>query len=155
MQKTFFSTFLTLVLVTFCCIQMQAQDSINYNGRKVPVYKLKDKNYVIVGADTSEVVIEAYPEYPGGKQALATYLSQHVTYPKTARKDKVSGNVVVNFVITTQGNIDSVTVAQSVREDLDAEAVRVIRNMPPWKPATQNGKPVNARLSLPINFRAR
>jgi protein TonB len=155
MQHTYFSTFLTLALVAFCLVQMQAQDSINYNGRKVPLYKVKDKNYVVVGTDTSEVVIEAYPEYPGGKQALAAYLSQNVKYPKTAKKDKVSGNVLVNFVVTTQGTIDSVTVAQSVREDLDAEAMRVIRNMPAWKPATQNGKPVNTRLSLPIRFQAR
>ena len=143
------------MLITFCVVQTQAQDSITYNGRKVPVYKVKDKNYVITGTDTSEVVIEAYPEYPGGKQALATYLSQNVKYPKTAKKDKVSGDVLVNFIVTTQGTIDSVRVAQSVREDVDAEAVRVIRNMPPWKPATQNGKPVNTRLSLPIRFQAR
>jgi protein TonB len=134
---------------------VQAQDSINYNGRKVPVYKVKDKNYIVVGTDTSEVVIEAYPEYPGGKEALIAYLSQNIKYPKTAKKDKVAGSVLVNFVVTTQGAIDSVTVGKSVREDVDAEAIRLVRNMPSWKPATQNGRPVNARMSIPIIFQSR
>lgn len=155
MKYIYICVLLPVVLLIFCCISVQAQDSINYNGRKVFAFKQKDKTYAVVGKDTMEVVMETYPEYPGGKKALVTYLSQNIKYPKTAKKDKLGGNVMVNFVITTQGAVDSVTVVQSVREDLDAEAVRLVRNMPTWKPATQNGKPVNARMSLPIGFQAR
>ena len=39
-----------------------------------------------------------------------------------------------------------------VDPELDAEALRIVKGMPKWTPGTQNGKPVNVKYTLPVNF---
>ena len=51
------------------------------------------------------------------------------------------------------GSITEVSVAKSVHEDLDSEAIRLVKNMPPWMPGTQRGKAVKTSYVLPINFK--
>ncbi|MDR0509929.1 MAG: TonB family protein [Rikenellaceae bacterium] len=64
----------------------------------------------------------------------------------------LSGKVVVTFVIDTQGDVGSISIVQSPHSLLSCEALSLIAAMPEWTPATQNGKPVNMRWSLPIRF---
>ena len=42
---------------------------------------------------------------------------------------------------------------QSANPLLDAEALRVIKNMPDWKPGkNEKGEPVNVAVNLPVQF---
>lgn len=98
-------------------------------------------------------VVEQNPEYPGGMSAMYRYLGQNIIYPGKAQKDNIQGKVFVKFVVKADGTIDQIKIAKGVNSDLDNEAVRVVRNMPNWHPAMQNGKPVAVYYNLPINFR--
>ena len=70
-----------------------------------------------------------------------------------APKKVIEGRVWIAFVIDTKGYADEVWVERSVDPLLDQEALRVIKMLPRMTPATVDGKPVNLRYSIPINFR--
>ena len=60
---------------------------------------------------------------------------------------------MVSFIVETDGTISNANVQNGVSEDLDKEALRVIKNMPKWKPGMQSGKAVRVKYTIPISFR--
>jgi len=110
----------------------------------------------IVGNDADEkvfIVVERMPEFPGGTQALVNFLKENVHYPEDARKAKIEGKTICQFIVDKDGSITDVQVAKSSgNASLDDEALRVIRKMPRWKPGAQKGKPVRVKYTIPINF---
>ena len=97
-------------------------------------------------------VVEDMPAFPGGMEAMIEYLSSNIKYPADAQKQKVDGRVLVNFVVEKDGSITEVKVIKPAFPSLDAEAVRVVKAMPKWKPGYQNGKAVRVQFTMPINF---
>ncbi len=97
-------------------------------------------------------VVEKMPEYPGGIEEMMKYLSMNVRYPEAAFKVGAQGRVLVQFIIEEDGSISNVSVLQKVNDDLDAEAIRVVKTMPKWTPGMQDGKTVRVKYALPISF---
>jgi periplasmic protein TonB len=95
---------------------------------------------------------ETRPEFPGGQQGVAEYIIENIRYPYQAIQYKLYGTVEIVFYISKEGLVENVNVAKSVNPILDNEAIRVIKNMPRWKPGTRNGKPVKVIYHLPISF---
>lgn len=128
-------------------------------------------------------VTEEPAQYPGGQAALMQYLAQNIRYPKISAENGVQGRVLVQFVVEKDGSLsnfavvkksgDTITknaqsgitvnalgsateeskVPQEAFDALNAEAVRVLREMPKWIPAKQRGQEVRMRYTLPITFR--
>ncbi len=98
-------------------------------------------------------VVEEMPEFPGGMEALLTYLSKNIKYPSMAQDNNIQGRVIVEFVVNKDGTIVDPVVKRSVDPSLDNEAMRVIKAMPKWKPGKQRGKPVRVRYTVPVLFR--
>lgn len=98
-------------------------------------------------------VVEDQPRYPGGTNALMTYLRDNIKYPAEAAKAGIQGKVIVQFVIGKDGTVRDVKPIRNVSPELDAEAVRVVAAMPKWVPGYQRGEAVNVRYTLPVNFR--
>ncbi len=97
--------------------------------------------------------VEKKPMFPGGMDALVQYLGTNVKYPKAAAKAGVEGVCHVAFLVQADGQLKDVAVIKSVRDDIDAEALRVVKGMPAWEPATKDGKVVAAKMTLPIAFK--
>ena len=93
------------------------------------------------------------PQFPGGDAALISFLNENIMYPPTAAQDKVEGKVIVQFMVKKTGKIDKVKVLRSVHKDLDEEAVRVIKMMPDFIPAKQNGEVVDMLYTVPVSFK--
>ena len=98
-------------------------------------------------------IVETMPEFPGGEQAMYKFIINHIEYPVVSRENGIQGKVYIRFVIEKDGSITDVKTARGVSSELDKEAIRVIKMMPKWKPATQSGKPVRVTFTLPINFK--
>ncbi len=98
------------------------------------------------------VVVEEMPEFPGGKDAMASWITANLKYPSEAVKAKIAGKVLVNFEVSSKGKVENVQVIKSINPLLDAEAVRLIKSMPDWKPAMQSGKPVDVQFRVPVEF---
>ena len=97
---------------------------------------------------------EVAAEYPGGTPALMRFLSTKVKYPKEAEKRGEQGKAYVQFVVKSDGNVDYVQIAKtSGSKVLDDEAVRVVKSMPRWTPAKQDGENVSSMLTLPVAFK--
>lgn len=98
-------------------------------------------------------ITEEPPSFPGGQAAMKTYLARNIKYPPTAMKNKIEGRVILQFVVRADGSISNTHVMRSISPELDAEAVRVIANMPKWNPGKQDGKPVNVKFTIPVSFK--
>ncbi len=99
------------------------------------------------------VVVEEQPEFPGGQAAMMKFLSDNIRYPVIAQENGIQGRVICNFVVERDGSITDVQVVRGQDPSLDREAIRVIQQMPRWKPGKQRGSAVRVRFTLPVVFR--
>ena len=98
-------------------------------------------------------VAEEMPEFPGGgMSALMSYLKDNMRYPASAKEKGTQGRVTVQFVVDKDGSIKEPKLLRSVDKDMDAEALRLISNMPKWKPGRQKGQPVAVKYTVPVMF---
>jgi TonB family protein len=97
-------------------------------------------------------VVEVLPEFPGGDEARMKYLMENIKYPDEARKNGIQGTAYVTFVVEKDGSISNVKVLRGFDKACDEESVRVIKNMPNWKPGKQKGKAVRVQFNMPIRF---
>lgn len=98
------------------------------------------------------VVVEQDPEFPGGMDSLNAWIVRNLRYPEQARKENITGKVYVTFVVEKDGSISNPKILRYIGGGCEAEAVRVVKNMPRWNPGKQRGKPVRVQFNLPINF---
>ncbi|MBQ3738239.1 MAG: M56 family metallopeptidase, partial [Bacteroidales bacterium] len=103
--------------------------------------------------DTVYQIVEEMPKFPGGEKALMDYVSNNVKYPEEAKNKNIAGRVFVSFVVEKDGSIGEVKVLRGIGGGCDEEAVRVIKEMPKWKPGMQKGKPVRVNYMMPIFFK--
>ena len=89
-----------------------------------------------------------------GKDAneFARWVTSRLRYPKEAKDAHIDGTVLVQFVVGRDGGVQEVQVLKGVFPALDAEAVRVIRSSPKWKPGILDGKPVRVTFTHPVVF---
>lgn len=95
---------------------------------------------------------EEMPEFVGGMEAMYSFLQKELTYPEVARNNGIQGTVVLEFVVERDGSVSNVKPLVSLFPECDAEAIRVVKKMPKWKPGKQMGKPVRCYFNLPIRF---
>lgn len=116
-------------------------------------------------------------KFPGGKAGFGKYMDANRVYPPIAKKFKAEGRVICRFNVEFSGHVNGASairvedfkinntkkfnklsdkrqqaIANKCIEAMKNEAVRVINNMPAWKPATEDGKPVQTQYFMPIEF---
>lgn len=96
--------------------------------------------------------VDQQPSFPGGTNALNTFIVSNLKYPVFAQENGIQGRVVVKFIVEKDGSISNVEVDRSVDPDLDNEAMRVVKAMPKWIPGQINGKAVKVECSHPFVF---
>lgn len=103
--------------------------------------------------DSTEVkYADVAPEYPGGMKALYKDIGNMMRYPEIDRAAGRQGQVKLVFVVGMDGRVSDVQVMRGVSTTIDAEAVRVFKQLKRWKPGSFAGRPVNTRYSIPIRF---
>ena len=125
----------------------------------------EDKEFVSYTLDygNESVKHDKAPEFIGGWQAQSEFIKNNQKVPKKFLDAKKAGKVTVRFDINTDGSIENVQVAQTLKmggkwtkEKLgygcDEEAVRLVKLMPKWKPAILDGKPVKSTQSFIFFF---
>ena len=94
-------------------------------------------------------------EYPGGNKALKEYLYVNLQYPERAKKLGLEGKSYIQFKISVEGTVSDVVVYRPMPDcpECDAEAKRLVENMPNWIPGSVGGKPKMSTYRLPISFK--
>ncbi len=88
----------------------------------------------------------------GGTAAFFAWVAENQKYPDLARKRKIQGKVLVEFMVQPDGSLTDVRVPQKHGSGLDEEAMRLIKMAPKWEPALYQGKPIKQKMVLPILF---
>lgn len=96
---------------------------------------------------------EQMPQFEGGESGLKNWINQNMNYPQEALANKEEGRVMIKLIITEDGSVSESKVVRHVSDLLDAEALRLVSQMPKWKPAMQDGKPCSVEYMLPIVFK--
>ena len=96
---------------------------------------------------------DKWPSFQGkDANAFSSWVTARLKYPKDALAAHIDGTVLVKFVIGTNGGVQEVEVIEGVFPSLDAEAVRVIKSSPKWKPGIKDGKPIRVTYTHPVIF---
>ncbi|HJW31075.1 MAG TPA: TonB family protein [Saprospiraceae bacterium] len=96
--------------------------------------------------------VEQMPTFPDGQEAMYKYIYDRIKYPAIARENGISGQVIVQFVVSKDGDIKNAKVMRGIGGGCNEEALRVVNEMPKWKPGKHNGRAVPVTFTLPIKF---
>jgi hypothetical protein len=155
--------------------QFEQEDSLKYiikgdKGRFAGKFKedslrwgYKEKVYFVVNVKGDTIYRETDPEFTGGKNAMYRFLSSVIKYPPRSREEGAVGKVYVRFMVDTDGSLQDIQVIRlekttdyNIPEEffdaLKEESLRVVRLMPRWIPATEQGKPKRSAYILTVPF---
>ncbi len=96
--------------------------------------------------------VDVKPSFPGGKDAMLSWIRQNIYYPTVAKEKGIQGWVGVAFVVEKDGSITNVQVVRSPDDLFNTEAVRLVKSMPKWTPARLKGKIVRAKSYVTVTF---
>lgn len=97
--------------------------------------------------------VDVKPSFPGGNEALLNYINTNRHYPADAYKNGIEGRVTCSFIVNADGNISNISVIKGCNKSLNAEAIRLLAEMPNWLPGRQASRCVPVRVVHSIPFR--
>lgn len=100
-------------------------------------------------------MVETPPQFPEGPAALAKFIAKNVRYSKEAKEKGLQGKVYVQFIINEEGKVVEPKVVRQVHPLLDQAALDLVKKIPDWTPAEQNGKKVKVYYTVPVSFRGK
>lgn len=97
--------------------------------------------------------VERQPFYYGGLEAMQKWIAEHIQYPTEAIESQTEGKVIVEFIVDENGNVTDPQILKGLTLELNNEAMRLVKEMPDWRPGTVNGEAVKTYYTIPITFR--
>ncbi|WP_109744175.1 energy transducer TonB [Arcicella aurantiaca] len=113
---------------------------------------LKVNNIDEIDRDSIYISPSIPPSFSGGIEAMKAFFAQNLKVPPVLEGQEIKGRVFVRFVVRKDGRIDKVHLVKGPNDECNAEAIRVIKMMPNWLPASDKGDNVSAYHVLPISF---
>lgn len=92
------------------------------------------------------------PSFVGGIDAMKAFFAQNLKIPEVMKGQEIKGRVFIRFVVRKDGRVDKVHLVKGPNDECNSEAIRVIKIMPTWLPASVKGDAVSAYHVLPISF---
>lgn len=118
-----------------------------YSGRGV--YPMKSSSTYELDENKIYKVTDMPPSFPGGPEEMNKFIADNYNYPEEDDLNPtIEYRTSVTFVVRKTGEITDI---KRKRDDARTDSlVAVVKRMPNWIPAKNNGKEVNALVSLPI-----
>jgi TonB family protein len=113
---------------------------------------LKVNNIDEIDRDSIYISPSIPPSFSGGIEAMKAFFAQNLKVPTVLEGQEIKGRVFIRFVVRKDGRIDKVHLVKGPNDECNAEAIRVIKMMPNWLPASDKGDNVSAYHVLPISF---
>lgn len=93
------------------------------------------------------------PIFVGGTGEMHRFIANTLSYPADAVERNAQGLVVYTFVVEKDGTLSNFNIIHKADPLLDEEALRILKNMPAWRPARHNGEVVRAETYVPMYFK--
>ncbi|MDE5840739.1 MAG: energy transducer TonB [Muribaculaceae bacterium] len=97
--------------------------------------------------------VDEKPSFPGGNEAFLDYINKNRKYPAEAYEKGIEGRVTCSFVVNADGNITHIKVIKGCNKSLNMEAMRLLGEMPCWRPGRHLSHCVPVRVVHSIPFR--
>lgn len=94
---------------------------------------------------------ERNASFPGGAESWMNFLKRFLQTPDELEPGERK-EVRVKFQIDADGTLSGFEIVQSGGREFDKEVLRVMKKMPKWEPAVQNGKNVPVTFTQPVTF---
>lgn len=98
------------------------------------------------------VSTEQEARFVGGEDSMMRFVAKNIHYPQIASDAGISGMVYIEFIVNKDGSITKGKIVRDIGGGCGKEALRVIKTMPNWFPAQNNGHKVRSYFTLPISF---
>ena len=138
---------------------LQETEKTKPKEKVIPAKKIKQDEPVAKREIPEEeifFIVEEMPKFPYDSlesfDAFRNYVMDHLNYPKEAKEKGIEGKVYVQFVVDKNRDVKNVEIVREAGTLLDAEAIRVVKSSPQWKPGKQRGQEVNVAFTFPIMF---
>lgn len=123
-------------------------------NKKGEASSIQNKDTTYRDADITCYVVETMPSFNGGGiDSLLQFIKRNIRYPKSGLESKKEGIVYIQFTVDTLGNVVNPRVIRGFDPDFDAEALRVIKLLPPWTPGKMWDKAAAFPYTIPVKFR--
>lgn len=108
------------------------------------------------GKDTTHFPFFQQAAFPGGDSEILKYVQMNMVYPQVAKEQGIQGKCYIRFTVNPNGAISNVIVVRGLAgcPECDQEALRLIKEMPNWRPTINDEQLSTEALyySIPINF---
>lgn len=94
--------------------------------------------------------VEEMPKFARG--SFREWIKSNLKYPEEAKEAGIEGTVLVEFIIRKDGKPEQISIHEGKHPELFAEAIRLVKTMPPWIPGKNKGEPVDVRFIIPVEF---
>ncbi len=85
--------------------------------------------------------------------SITTYMAKHVRYPEGTDSFGLIGTTIVEFTVSTTGDLSGYTILNSITSAVDDEVIRVLKETSGnWRPGTIDGKPSNMKREVSVVF---
>lgn len=91
-------------------------------------------------------------EYPGGKSEFLKYLRENFDCDRARVPKEKLQRAVVEFEITETGKGQNFRLKESISQECDAAFIKLLEDMPLWKPATKDGIAVPMHFMIPVTI---
>ena len=135
--------FLALAFIAFAAIIASSCSKKDESNNLLPQKTASLKS----GSDT----ILPFPAE--GDSASISLVTSNYVYPSSAIQQSIQGKIFVRFTVETDGSLSNISILHGLSTDCDKEAIRVIRLMPKWNPATVDGTPISFKVCYPIQLK--
>lgn len=93
------------------------------------------------------------PLFTGGTAAMHNFISSSLKYPAEAAENNIQGLVVYTFTVETDGTLTDFDIIHRADPQLDQEALRILKSMPPWRPGKYKNQVVRSKTYVPMYFK--
>lgn len=105
----------------------------------------RNRNHVYLNPEIS-------PRYKKGDEAMRQFIADHIRITPHMSAACGQFKVKVACVVERNGRLSAMRVIQSADSLYDAEAIRVLKKMPRWRPARMEGKRVRSLVVIGVPF---
>ncbi len=110
------------------------------------------KCYAKYGKETPFVAYKEAPQYPGGEKALTAHFSKSMSFSMSSLPSVTTGVIVIRFVIDKDGIVKNIQLLRGMDDELNKRALRFVKKMKPWQPATFEGEKISTEHIMPLRF---